>query len=93
VQSEPAHWTTRALKEYVDRLHAVYTKHWDDKFAAAEKREASLIREINEWQDNANKWRELITTRERDFFPRNMGYLSLLVSIVLILITIFKELR
>lgn len=38
------------------------------------------------WRLNANEWRAAMTDRERDFLPRNLGYVIALMSFIALIV-------
>lgn len=58
--------------------------------------EEKLIAEKNVadiWMKNANHWRETLSERERLFFPRNMGYVSLILNVALVIVLLFQAFK
>ena len=94
-------WTAEALHRHfteVARLHEELSRTRYNELLAqidanrmAIRERADQVQQSNlHWQENANKWRELLTNRERDFFPRNLGYVVMLGTLGLLALNIWK---
>lgn len=75
-------WTLETLKVLMDERDRRYgevsiAKEKAVEIALANAEKAVLVSERNaeKWRDNANEWRQAMTDRERNFLPRNMGYI------------------
>ncbi len=86
-------WTLETLKTLMDERDRRYgelstAKEKSVEVALANAEKAVMVSERNaeKWRDNANEWRQAMTDRERNFLPRNIGYIiGALTSLTLIL--------
>ncbi|MDO8703307.1 MAG: hypothetical protein Q7J84_00025 [Sulfuricaulis sp.] len=79
---EKSGWTLSTLKSLMDERDRRYGEIAAAKetainaaLAAAEKAVMVAERNAEKWRDNANEWRQAMTDRERNFLPRNIGYI------------------
>lgn len=75
-------WTLETLKVLMDERDRRYgevssakEKAVEIALANAEKSVLVSERSAEKWRDNANEWRQAMTDRERNFLPRNIGYI------------------
>lgn len=77
------------LKDLMDERNERYMQRFEAHEAAVKLAEA-----ISEkWRDSANEWRQAMIDREREFLPRNLGYIYLVISLVALVLTLFDKFR
>lgn len=65
----------------------------DERFIALDKALKLASDHQEAWRHAANEWRQAMTDRERDFLPRNLGYVIAALSLVGAFISIADKFR
>lgn len=59
--------------------------------ANAEKAVAVSERNAEKWRDSANEWRQAMTDRERNFLPRNIGYIIGALTVITLIVSLLDR--
>lgn len=93
-------WTTETLLKLMDERDRRYQEVLTERDLRYEQlhrlsEQAIKVAETNteKWQDNANEWRSAMNDRERDFLPRNVGYIIGFLTVVSLVLAIFFRLK
>ena len=70
-------WTVDTILALMNERDLRYAQ----RFSEQEKALAVAEKHAEHWREQANEWRSTMTDRERTFFPRSMGMVSILVGI------------
>jgi hypothetical protein len=96
---EDSGWTLTTLKQLMDErdrrygeIAAAKEKAVEAAFAAAEKAVATAEANAEKWRASANEWRSAMNDRERDFLPRNIGYIIGALSVITLVMSLFGKL-
>jgi len=97
---EDAGWTLGTIKALMDErdrrygeIAAAKEKAVEAAFAAAEKAVATAEANAEKWRASANEWRSAMNDRERDFLPRNLGYVFMALSVVGLIMILADKFR
>lgn len=92
-------WTLETLKTLMDERDRRYgevstAKEKAVEIALANAEKAVLVSERNaeKWRDNANEWRQAMTDRERNFLPRNIGYIIGALTALTLVVALLEKL-
>ena len=92
-REEPKPWTPGEVLYHLNALREADHRLYDSRFEAQEKAIAVAEANSERWRQNANEWRAAMTDRERNFFSRGMGLVSIALGIVATLLTIFSYMK
>ncbi len=92
-------WNVGTLLELMNERD----KRYEQRFAAQESAIAAAQRTsetaatvaketLDEWKRSTNEWRQAMTDREREFLPRNLGYVFAALSAVAVIISLAGKL-
>lgn len=87
------------LKEYVEtklkllnEIAAERDRRYSERFLAQESALKLAQENANRWMAAANEWRQAMNDRERDFLPRNLGYVFAALAALSLVLTVVAKL-
>lgn len=87
------------LREHIDarldllgELAQERDRRYTERFESQERALNIAQKASDNWMANANEWRQAMNDRERDFLPRNVGYIFAALAAISVLLQLIGKL-
>ena len=77
------------LKDLMDERD----RRYEQRFLESEKALELANKHSEQWRSSANEWRQAMTDREREFLPRNIGYIIAALTLVSLIAALAEKFK